>query len=232
MVDALRALGVPMTVEGERVAVDRFDGLRGAEPSTAGWPAPSCASSRRGGARRRPRALRRRPARPRAADGHRAGRAADARRADRRRPAPVHPARHRRPARRRGGDRRVGVVPVRLRPAAVRRALRQGRDGGPRRQAGAVAAAHRDVGRDAAHRGRGRRRRATPNTWRVAPGPVAARDWAVEPDLSNAAVFLAAAAVTGGEVTVAGWPERSTQPGRRSCRCCEQFGATWLTAAG
>src|SRR5919112_2016260 len=41
-----------------------------------------------------------------------------------------------------------------------------------------------------------------PNTWRVAPGPVAARDWAVEPDLSNAAVFLAAAAVTRGEVTV------------------------------
>ncbi|MHA6617298.1 3-phosphoshikimate 1-carboxyvinyltransferase [Pseudonocardia sp. DLS-67] len=52
-----------------------------------------------------------------------------------------------------------------------------------------------------------------PNTWRVAPGPVAARDWAVEPDLSNAAVFLAAAAITGGEVTVAGWPARSTQPG-------------------
>ncbi|OLT15736.1 3-phosphoshikimate 1-carboxyvinyltransferase [Pseudonocardia sp. CNS-139] len=54
---------------------------------------------------------------------------------------------------------------------------------------------------------------AEPNTWRVAPGPIAARDWTVEPDLSNAGVFLAAAAVTGGEVTVAGWPESSTQPG-------------------
>ena len=29
MVDALRALGVPITVDGERVAVARFDGLRG-----------------------------------------------------------------------------------------------------------------------------------------------------------------------------------------------------------
>jgi 3-phosphoshikimate 1-carboxyvinyltransferase len=51
------------------------------------------------------------------------------------------------------------------------------------------------------------------NTWSVAPGPIAARDWTVEPDLSNAAVFLAAAAVTGGSVTVGGWPTGSTQPG-------------------
>jgi 3-phosphoshikimate 1-carboxyvinyltransferase len=64
------------------------------------------------------------------------------------------------------------------------------------------------------------------NTWRVAPGPVAARDWTVEPDLSNAAVFLAAAAVTGGEVTVAGWPERSTQPGAEILPVLERFGAT------
>jgi 3-phosphoshikimate 1-carboxyvinyltransferase len=67
---------------------------------------------------------------------------------------------------------------------------------------------------------------AEPNTWRVAPGPIAARDWAVEPDLSNAAVFLAAAAVTGGEVTVAGWPQRSTQPGAEILPVLEQFGAT------
>lgn len=52
-----------------------------------------------------------------------------------------------------------------------------------------------------------------PNTWRVRPGPIAARRWSVEPDLSNAAVFLAAAAVTGGRVTVDGWPAGSTQPG-------------------
>ena len=67
---------------------------------------------------------------------------------------------------------------------------------------------------------------AEPNTWRVAPGSVAARDWTVEPDLSNAAVFLAAAAVTGGEVTIAGWPARSTQPGVGILPVLEQFGAT------
>src|SRR5919107_1650704 len=67
-----------------------------------------------------------------------------------------------------------------------------------------------------------------PNTWRVAPGPIAARDWTVEPDLSNAAVFLAAAAVTGGEVTVAGWPEHSTQPGVDFLPVLEQFGATLI----
>ncbi len=52
-----------------------------------------------------------------------------------------------------------------------------------------------------------------PNTWRVAPGPVRGGDWDIEPDLSNAAVFLAAAAATGGEVTVPGWPQRTTQAG-------------------
>src|SRR5262249_59843322 len=51
------------------------------------------------------------------------------------------------------------------------------------------------------------------DTWRVAPGPVRARDIDVEPDLSNAAPFLAAAAVTGGQVTVPGWPRRTTQAG-------------------
>jgi len=70
------------------------------------------------------------------------------------------------------------------------------------------------------------------NTWRVAPGSIAPRDWTVEPDLSNAAVFLAAAAVTGGDVTVAGWPERSTQPGVAILPVLEQFGATVGPTAG
>ncbi|WP_199439435.1 3-phosphoshikimate 1-carboxyvinyltransferase [Umezawaea beigongshangensis] len=52
-----------------------------------------------------------------------------------------------------------------------------------------------------------------PNRWRVEPGPIRGREWYVEPDLSNATVFLAAAAVTGGEVVVPGWPERTTQAG-------------------
>ncbi len=49
--------------------------------------------------------------------------------------------------------------------------------------------------------------------WTVAPGPVAGGDYDVEPDLSNATVFLAAAAVTGGQLTVPGWPARTTQAG-------------------
>jgi 3-phosphoshikimate 1-carboxyvinyltransferase len=67
---------------------------------------------------------------------------------------------------------------------------------------------------------------AEPDTWHVAPGPVAARDWAVEPDLSNASVFLAAAALTGGSVTVAGWPEGSTQPGAEILSVLAQAGCT------
>ncbi len=53
---------------------------------------------------------------------------------------------------------------------------------------------------------------ATPNRWAVAPGRVAARHWDVEPDLSNALPFLAAAVVTGGTVRIAGWPAASVQP--------------------
>ncbi|MFD6178858.1 MULTISPECIES: 3-phosphoshikimate 1-carboxyvinyltransferase [unclassified Isoptericola] len=49
--------------------------------------------------------------------------------------------------------------------------------------------------------------------WQVSPGPVAARDVRVEPDLSNAAPFLAAALVGGGTVRVPGWPADTTQPG-------------------
>jgi 3-phosphoshikimate 1-carboxyvinyltransferase len=49
--------------------------------------------------------------------------------------------------------------------------------------------------------------------WQVAPGPVAARDVQVEPDLSNAAPFLAAAIVTGGSVRIPGWPTSTTQAG-------------------
>lgn len=53
----------------------------------------------------------------------------------------------------------------------------------------------------------------TPGTWLVAPGPIAALQWRVEPDLSNAAPFLAAALITGGSVTVPGWPATTTQAG-------------------
>jgi 3-phosphoshikimate 1-carboxyvinyltransferase len=51
------------------------------------------------------------------------------------------------------------------------------------------------------------------NVWRVAPGALLGRDLTVEPDLSNAQPFLAAALVTGGRVTIPDWPEHTTQPG-------------------
>jgi 3-phosphoshikimate 1-carboxyvinyltransferase len=51
------------------------------------------------------------------------------------------------------------------------------------------------------------------NRWRVAPGPIAALDIVIEPDLSNAAPFLALAALSGGSVTVRDWPQATTQAG-------------------
>jgi 3-phosphoshikimate 1-carboxyvinyltransferase len=55
----------------------------------------------------------------------------------------------------------------------------------------------------------------TPDIWAVEPGRLVGRGWDIEPDLSGAAPFLAAALVTGGEVTVLGWPRGTTQPGDR-----------------
>lgn len=51
-----------------------------------------------------------------------------------------------------------------------------------------------------------------PNRWHVRPGVVNARHWQVEPDLTNAVAFLAAAVATGGAVRITGWPSASVQP--------------------
>ncbi len=64
-----------------------------------------------------------------------------------------------------------------------------------------------------------------PDRWVVRPGPVAAVDVTVEPDLSNAAPFLAVGAVTGGTVTVADWPATTTQAGDALRGVLEQMGA-------
>jgi 3-phosphoshikimate 1-carboxyvinyltransferase len=52
----------------------------------------------------------------------------------------------------------------------------------------------------------------TPNRWQVRPGVVAARHWHIEPDLSNAVPFIAAAVVSAGTVRITGWPAHSIQP--------------------
>lgn len=49
--------------------------------------------------------------------------------------------------------------------------------------------------------------------WVVSPGPIRALDRVIEPDLSNAAPFLALAAVSGGHLTVRDWPRETTQAG-------------------
>ena len=54
---------------------------------------------------------------------------------------------------------------------------------------------------------------AGPDRWAVSPGPIRALDRVIEPDLSNAAPFLALAAVSGGQVTVRDWPQATTQAG-------------------
>jgi 3-phosphoshikimate 1-carboxyvinyltransferase len=63
------------------------------------------------------------------------------------------------------------------------------------------------------------------NRWRVASGPIAARHWIIEPDLSNAVPFLAAAVVSGGSVRVAGWPEVSIQPSGDVFAILEKMGS-------
>lgn len=62
--------------------------------------------------------------------------------------------------------------------------------------------------------------------WIVRPGAIAARDVEIEPDLSNAAPFLAAAVVTGGSVTIIGWPDETTQVGADLAELLPLFGAT------
>jgi 3-phosphoshikimate 1-carboxyvinyltransferase len=52
----------------------------------------------------------------------------------------------------------------------------------------------------------------TPNRWQVRPGVVAAGHWQIEPDLSSAVPFVAAAIVSAGTVRITGWPADSIQP--------------------
>lgn len=61
--------------------------------------------------------------------------------------------------------------------------------------------------------------------WTVHPGPIAGGTWVIEPDLSNATPFLAAAAVTGGTVSVPRWPSTTTQAGDAIRDILERMGA-------
>ncbi len=63
------------------------------------------------------------------------------------------------------------------------------------------------------------------HAWRVFPGPISPGQLVIEPDLSNAVPFLAAALATGGEVTVADWPRDSLQPAARIIDVLTAMGA-------
>jgi len=63
------------------------------------------------------------------------------------------------------------------------------------------------------------------NRWRVSPGPIAARHWSIEPDLSNAVPFLAAAVVSGGAVRITSWPGVSVQPADAIVAILEKLGS-------
>jgi 3-phosphoshikimate 1-carboxyvinyltransferase len=65
---------------------------------------------------------------------------------------------------------------------------------------------------------------ATPNVWAVQPGKLSGREWGIEPDLSGAAPFFAAALVTGGQVTLLGWPRSSAQPVDRLRQLLHEMG--------
>ena len=63
-------------------------------------------------------------------------------------------------------------------------------------------------------------------TWHVPPGGYTARDFVIEPDASAASYFFAAAAITGGSVTVEGLSRRSMQGDVGFCDVLERMGCS------
>ena len=61
--------------------------------------------------------------------------------------------------------------------------------------------------------------------WRVEPGELHGLDLIIEPDLSNAAPFMAAAMICGGEVKIKSWPKETTQPGDQLRQIFSAMGA-------
>ncbi|MES2171578.1 MAG: 3-phosphoshikimate 1-carboxyvinyltransferase [Actinomycetota bacterium] len=65
-----------------------------------------------------------------------------------------------------------------------------------------------------------------PGVWIVPHSAIAGIEIAIEPDLSNAGPFLAAALVAGGSVTITGWPRQTTQVGDELAEILASMGAT------
>ena len=64
------------------------------------------------------------------------------------------------------------------------------------------------------------------NSWKVLSGKITSKDWLIEPDLSNAGPFLAAALVTHGEVNIPDWPQETTQAGNAWIEILTKMGAS------
>lgn len=67
--------------------------------------------------------------------------------------------------------------------------------------------------------------------WRVEPGEVRGGTVVIEPDLSNAGPFLAAAMVASGSVTIEHWPAKTTQVGDEFDGILQRMGATITRSA-
>ncbi len=65
----------------------------------------------------------------------------------------------------------------------------------------------------------------SPRAWKIEPGPLQLPQLTVEPDISNATVFIAAALATGGQVLIRDWPRQSLQPSDQIVSAFEQLGA-------
>jgi 3-phosphoshikimate 1-carboxyvinyltransferase len=65
-----------------------------------------------------------------------------------------------------------------------------------------------------------------PGVWVVPPVPISGAEVTIEPDLSNAAPFLAAGILAGGTVTIEDWPASSTQVGATLAELLPRYGAT------
>lgn len=63
-------------------------------------------------------------------------------------------------------------------------------------------------------------------SWKVAPQPISPLAITIEPDLSNAAPFMAAAMVTHGEVIIRDWPHKTTQAGDHLREILTEMGAS------
>ncbi|MDO5745570.1 MAG: 3-phosphoshikimate 1-carboxyvinyltransferase [Micrococcaceae bacterium] len=63
-------------------------------------------------------------------------------------------------------------------------------------------------------------------SWKVEPGGITAFDRTMEPDLSNAGPFLAAAMATAGTVRIPHWPTQTTQVGDQWRNILVRMGAT------